>query len=365
MTNSQPAKRNGPLSGLRVLELMGLGPAPHCAMLLADLGAEVLRFERPEGNPFPNPIIDRGRHVVTVDLKNAEDRAFCLRTIEKVDVLIEGYRPGVMERLGLGPEELLNANPRLIYTRLTGWGQDGPLALRAGHDINYIAIAGALASVRPVDGVPVPPLNLVGDYGGGSLFAAFGIMAALWERERSGKGQVIDAAVVDGTASLMGLVSGLASHGGLSLAPDKSLMGGAAPFYRCYRCADGRDLSVGALEPQFYRELIQKCGAPAHFLENQLDTRNWRDRSAELAAIFATKTRDEWTAIYAGSDACVAPVLTLEEALENEHLKARGTYTDEAGAQHCAPAPRFSRTPGKIRPALDGAELLRDWGLEH
>ena len=363
MTDMTSTKRNGPLTGLRVLELMGLGPAPHCAMLLADLGAEVLRFERPEGNPFPNPIIDRGRHIVTVDLKNPADREFCLRTVAKVDVILEGYRPGVMERLGLGPEELLRVNPRLVYARLTGWGQDGPLASRAGHDINFIAIAGALASVRPVDGVPVPPLNLVGDYGGGSLFAAFGIMAALWERERSGKGQVVDAAVVDGTAALMGLVSGLASRGEMSLQPDTSLMGGAAPFYRCYRCADGRDLSVGALEPQFYRELVVKSGAPEAYLVGQLDTQNWRERSAGFAEIFATKTRDEWAALFAGSDACVAPVLTLEESFENEHLKARATYVETDGVHHCAPAPRFSRTPGTIRPTLEGAALLHTWDI--
>ena len=347
-----------------MIELVSLGPGPHCAMLLADLGAEVLRIERPGGNGFPNPVIDRGRHVVTADLKSESGRALCRNAAAKADVLLEGYRPGVMERLGLGPTELLADNPRLVYARLTGWGQTGPLAARAGHDINYIAVAGALAHCRPVDGLPVPPLNLVGDYGAGSVFTAFGIMAALWERERSGKGQVVDAAIVDGTASLMALFSGSLAQGALSLDPRRNLLGGAAPFYRCYRCADGREISVGALEPAFYRELIERTGAPVAYLDGQHDTRNWPERARIFAEIFATKTRDEWCKVFVGCDACVAPVLTLEESWRNEHLNARGTYIERDGVAHCAAAPRFSRTPGAIQDGGTAEELLRRWGVE-
>jgi alpha-methylacyl-CoA racemase len=364
MSHQGATSQNGPLTGLRVLEFVGLGPGPHCAMLLADLGAEVVRFDRPGGNGFPNPIMDRGRDIVTVDLKNESDCALCRRSAAKADVLIEGYRPGVMERLGLGPTDLLRENPRLVYARLTGWGQEGPLAPRAGHDINYIAVAGALAHVRPVDGLPIPPLNLVGDYGGGSLFAAFGIMAALWERERSGQGQVIDAAIVDGTASLMSLFSGLSARGAISLDPRRNVLGGAAPFYRCYQCAEGGEISVGALEPEFYGEFIRRTGAPEVYLQGQYDTDNWAERSRGLAQIFAQKTRQEWCRIFEGTDACVAPVLTLEESFRDEHLRARGTYVVHDGVSHCAPAPRFSRTPGVIRPSRQGGELLRSWGAE-
>jgi len=364
MNQQGAAGQHGPLAGLRVVEFVGLGPGPHCAMLLSDLGADVVRFERPGGNGHPNAVIDRGRHVVTVDLKEEPDRALCRRTAAKADVLIEGYRPGVMERLGLGPTELLRDNPRLVYARITGWGQDGPLAPRAGHDINYIAVAGALAHIRPIDGMPAPPLNLVGDYGGGSMFAAFGIMAALWERERSGRGQVIDSAIVDGTAALMALFSGSIPRGDLPLDPRRSLLGGAAPFYRCYRCADDRVISVGALEPQFYGDLIRRSGAPDEYLERQYDVDNWAERSRGLAEIFARKTRDEWCRIFEGADACIAPVLTLEESFQDEHLRARETYQVRDGVLHCAPAPRFSRTPGAIRPSREGSAMLRSWGVE-
>lgn len=363
MSHQPPANGNGPLTGLRVLEFVGLGPGPHCAMLLADLGAEVIRFDRPGGNGYPNPVMDRGRDVVAVDLKVESDRAVCLRAAGKADVLIEGFRPGVMERLGLGPTELLRENPRLVYARLTGWGQDGPLAQRAGHDINYIALAGALAHVRAPDGLPVPPLNLVGDYGAGSMLAAFGIMAALWERERSGRGQVIDAAIVDGTATLMSLFSGLAARGAYSLEPKHNVLGGAAPFYRCYRCADGAEVSVGALEPDFYRELIARTGAPEGYLKGQYDTANWEERSRGLAQIFERRTQQEWCVVFEGSDACFAPVRTLDESYRDGHLQARGTYVEHDGASHCAPVPRFSRTPGAIRPSGDGTQRLQSWGV--
>lgn len=365
MTGNYSAQQaQGPLVGLRVVEIAGLGPGPHCAMLLADLGAEVLRFERAEGNEFPNPVLDRGRHVVPVNLKDPADVARCRAAVAKADVLIEGFRPGVMERLGLGPDQLCADNPRLVYARLTGWGQDGPLAARVGHDINYIALAGALGHCRADHSLPVPPLNLVGDYGGGSLFAAFGIMAALWERQRSGRGQVIDAAIVDGTAAMMAVIAGFASAGSLSLEPSRNMLGGAAPFYRCYTCADGREVAVGALEPRFYRELLRAIEAPESYLETQYEVSEWPSRAQEFARIFARKTRDEWCATFAGIDACFAPVLSISDAAQNEHLKARGTYVEVDGVVHPAPAPRFSRTPGAPRESLAGEELLGRWGVE-
>src|SRR4249920_3878913 len=252
--------RQGPLSGLRVLEFAGIGPGPHVAMLLANLGAEVLRVQRPGGNGYPNPIVDSGLSCLTMDIRTDEGRARCLEIAEVVDVVIEGNRPGVMERLGLGPEPMMQRNPRLIYGRMTGWGQTGPLAQSAGHDINYIALTGALAAIGRTGEPAQAPLNLVGDFGGGSMFLAFGIAAALWEREKAGKGQVIDASIVDGVASLMTFFAGLVPSGAISLARDKNLLGGAAPFYRCYVCADGKEISVGAIEPKFYTELLDRIG---------------------------------------------------------------------------------------------------------
>ncbi len=354
----------GPLVGLRVVEFAGLGPAPHCAMLLADLGAQVLRFERPEGNEFPNPVLDRGRHGLSANLKDAADVARCRAAVALADVVIEGFRPGVMERLGLGPDVLCADNPRLVYARLTGWGQAGPLAPRVGHDLNYIALAGALAHFRAVGSRPVPPLNLVGDYGGGSLFAAFGIMAALWERQRSGRGQVIDAAIVDGTASMMSVAAGFTAAGSLSLDPGRNMLGGDAPFYRCYTCADGREVAVGALEPRFYREVLRAIGAPDSYHATQYDVAEWESRGREFAGIFAQKTRDEWCRIFAGVDACFAPVLAITETAQNDHLSARGTYVEIDGVAHAAPAPRFSRTPGAARASVEGEELLRRWGAQ-
>ena len=364
MTTQAAGNHQGPLAGLKVVEFMGLGPAVHCAMLLADLGAEVLRFERPSGNAFENAILDRGRHIMQVDLQDDADRALCRRAVAKADVVIEGFRPGVMERLGLDPAQLLQENPRLIVARLTGWGQQGPLAPRAGHDINYIALAGALAHIRPVDGLPVPPQHLVGDYGGGSLYAAFGIMAALWERERSGRGQVIDAAIVDGVAASMSLFTGFVARGTMSAEPRKNILGGAAPFYRCYRCADGRELAVGAIEPHFYAELLRRIGAPESFLAAQNDTDRWPEQSQCLADLFAQKTRQEWCELFAGADVCVAPVLGHDEAPLDEHLMARGTFVERDGLRQHAPAPRFSRTPGAIQAGGAGAELLRKWGVD-
>ena len=354
---------SGPLKGLRVLEFASIGPGPHCAMLLSDLGAEVLRIERAGGNGWDNPIMDRGRHLLTLDIREARGRDVCIAAAQKADVLIEGMRPGVMERLGLGPAVLCKRNPRLVYARITGWGQLGPRAPSAGHDINYIALTGALAAIGRPSEPAVPPLNLVGDFGGGSMFAAFGIMAALWERERSGRGQVIDAAMVDGVASLMSMFAGLVPRGAISVERDKNLLGGAAPFYRCYICADGNEVSVGALEPQFYRILIERLGAPSEFLDDQYDQANWPARTQALAGIFRQHTRDHWSAVFAGTDACVAPVLTLGESFADPHLCVRGTYIPGVESRQAAPAPRFSRTPGRVQPSTAASELLRRWGV--
>jgi alpha-methylacyl-CoA racemase len=351
----------GPLSGVRVMEFAGIGPGPHAAMLLASLGAEVLRIDRPGGNGYPNPVVDRCLSSLTLDIRTEEGRARCLELAEHVDISIESNRPGVMERLGLGPEPLLKHNPRLVYGRITGWGQTGPLAQSAGHDINYIAITGALAAIGRPGETAQPPLNLVGDFGGGSLFLVLGIVAALFERERSGKGQIIDASIVDGVASLLTFFAGLFPHGAVSLERDRNFLGGAAPFYRCYRCADAKEIAIGAIEPKFYRELLERVGCGADVARDQNDATTWPLRGEQLAAIFATKTRDEWCALLEGSDACFAPVLTLEESFAHPHIKARGLYLQRDGYHHAAPAPRFSRTPGAIDPAPPAEELLRRW----
>jgi alpha-methylacyl-CoA racemase len=358
----QPAmSRQGPLSGVRVMEFVGIGPAPHTAMLLANLGAEVLRIDRPGGNGYPNPVVDSVLSSLTLDVRTDDGRARCLEMAEWIDVVIEGNRPGVMERLGLGPEAMMQRNPRLIYGRITGWGQTGPLARAAAHDINYIAITGALAAMGRRGEPAQPPLNLVGDFGGGSLFLAFGIAAALWEREKSGKGQVIDASIVDGVASLMTFFAGLLPSGSVSLERDKNFVSGAAPFYRCYLCADGREIAIGAIEPKFYAELVARIDAEDGFKVDQNDPSTWPKRSEQLAAIFATKTRDEWCALLEGCDACFAPVLSLRESFEHAHTMERGVYVKRDGYHHAAATPRFSRTPGSIEPAPSGDELLRRW----
>lgn len=360
---ARSAAPHGPLAGVRVLELASIGPGPHCAMLLSDLGAEVLRIEREGGSPLlpPNPILERGRARLTLDLRSDAGRERCIAAADHADVLIEGYRPGVMERLGLGPSILLERNPRLIYGRMTGWGQEGPLAQRAGHDINYIALTGALAAIGPASGPPLPPLNLAGDFGGGSLFLAFGIVAALYERERSGRGQVIDAAIVDGVSHMMSLCTGLAASGFLSLQRQDSLLAGAAPFYRCYTCADGKDLAIGPLEPRFYEELLDKIGAPRQWRKEQYDRTTWAARSEQLAAIFAARDRDSWCKLLGGTDSCVAPVLTVTEAPSHPQMAARQTFVHGHGAPHPAPAPRFSRTPGAISPEASGEARLAAW----
>ncbi|MEL7446533.1 MAG: CaiB/BaiF CoA-transferase family protein [Pseudomonadota bacterium] len=355
------SQSNGPLTGLRVVEFVGIGPGPHVAMLLADLGAEVVRIER-EGTQIMNPVVERARHRVAVNVKSEEGRQFCLDAVKVADVVLEGFRPGVMERLGLGPDDLVAINDRLIYARMTGWGQDGPLAEAAGHDINYIAITGALSAVGKAGEPAVPPQNLVGDFGGGSMYCAFGIMAALYERERSGKGQVVDAAIVDGTTSLMSFFFGVRSRPYLTTERGKGMLGGAAHFYRCFECADGKEISLGAIEPQFYAEFLTKAGAPEELAQGQMDPAKWDDYADKLAELFKTKPRDEWVELLEGSDACFAPVLNMDEAREHPHLKARGSYVERDGEWHTAPAPRFSRTPGTIRDtADDGAQVIARW----
>lgn len=354
-------KKTGPLAGLKVIEFSGIGPGPHVAMLLADLGAEVVRIDRP-GSSVSNPVVERARHRAAVDLKSAEGKAFCLDAAAKADVLIEGFRPGVMERLGLGPDELLLINPRLVYARMTGWGQDGPLAQAAGHDINYIAITGALAAVGRAGETAIPPQNLVGDFGGGSMYCAFGIMAALYERAQSGKGQVVDAAIVDGATSLMSFFFGVRDKPFLSTDRGKGMLSGAAHFYRCFECADGKEVSVGAIEPQFYAELLAKSGAPVELQQAQMNPSNWDDYAEKLADLFKTRPQAEWVAMLEGTDACFAPVLTLDEARDHPHMKARSTYVEHDGAWHTAPAPRFSRTPGAVRSSSDdGMDIVAGW----
>lgn len=351
----------GPLSGIRVVEFGGIGPGPYCGQLLAEMGAEVLVIEREGGNGWPNPVTDHGKARLVLDIRSAEGQARALELLTVADVVIEGFRPGVMERLGLGPDQVLTANPRLIYGRMTGWGQSGPLAHAAGHDINYIAITGALAAMGRHGEPAMPPLNLVGDFGGGSLFLAMGIAAALVERNRSGLGQVIDAAIVDGATSMMSFFSGLHSNGSISMERDKNLLAGAAPFYRCYDCADGKQVAVGALEPHFFRQLLETIGAPGEWLENQNDPNTWAKRSDELAIIFQSKSQAEWCDLLDGTDACFAPVLTLDEAERNAHLLSRGTIVKDGRLARPAPAPRFSRTPSNIPHPFDADNLIDSW----
>ena len=354
-------KGKGPLAGLKVVEFAGIGPGPHVAMLLADMGAEVVRIER-QGARVTNPVVERARHRAQVDVKSEEGRRFCFEACAKADVLVEGFRPGVMERLGLGPDVLLEANPRLIYARMTGWGQEGPLAQAAGHDLNYIAVTGALDAIGKRGELPVPPQNLVGDFGGGSMYCALGILAALFERARSGKGQVVDAAIVDGVTSLMSFFYGQPHSALRSTVRGAGLLGGAAHFYRCYACKDGKEISVGAIEPQFYAELLQRSDAPADLAEGQLDPANWDAYAEKLAALFLTKTQAEWCEILEGTDACFAPVVPLDEAKDHPHMRARECFVEHDGRWHTAPAPRFSRTSGAIRDsAEDGEAVVERW----
>ncbi len=364
----------GPLEGIRIVEIAGIGPGPFCGMLLADLGAEVLRVDRTEAarqprRPGPNlDFLARGRHSVAVDLKHPRGVEVVLRLVDRADALLEGFRPGVMERLGLGPDVCLGRNPRLVYGRMTGWGQDGPLAKAAGHDLNYIALTGALHAIGRPDSPPPPPLNLVGDFGGGGLLLAYGIVCALLERVRSGQGQVVDAAMVDGASTLMAIIYGAHKAGWWQDQRMSNMLDGGAHFYDSYETKDGKYVSIGSIEPQFYRELLEKIGLAGQELPHQMDRSAWPKLKERFAAIFKTRTRDEWCDLMEGSDVCFAPVLSLAEAPEHPHLRARGTFVDVEGAQQPGPAPRFSRTPGRIerlgpQPGEHTSESLAAWGF--
>jgi len=350
----------GPLSGLKIIEVAGLGAGPYCGMMLADMGADVVRIERmpllPIRSALPDPL-SRSRRSVALDLRRPEGVEVLLELAGDADALFEGFRPGVAERLGFGPDVCLDRNPRLVYGRMTGWGQDGPLAHAAGHDINYIALSGALHSIGPTGGKPVPPLNLVGDFGGGGLLLAFGMLCALLERERSGKGQVVDAAMLDGAVSMMAMFCGFRAMGLFEDATGSNLLGGAAHFYDTYETADGRFVSIASIEPEFYERLIDRLGldrerfAPHGFRLGPMDTGKWRELKAELAGIFRTRTRDEWCELLEGTDACFAPVLGLSEAPDHPHNAARMTFVEVGGVVQNAPAPRFSRSsPGAPEP---------------
>ncbi len=361
------AATHGPLTGIRVVELAGLGPAPYCAMLLADLGADVVRVDRP-GQPEdpPWPVLGRGRRSVLVDLKHPVGPDALLALIDRADVLLEPFRPGVAERLGIGPETCLERNPRLVYGRMTGWGQDGPWSRMAGHDIDYIAVTGALHAIGRAGGPPQPPLNLLGDFAGGSMFLLTGVLAALWERERSGLGQVVDAAIVDGTASLTAFVHGVRAAGIWRDERGVNPLDTGAPYYDVYETADGQWVAVGAIEPAFFAELIRLLELPE--APPQQDEGRWPELHAALAARFRQRTRDEWVAVFAGTDACVAPILSFAEAPRNPHLAARETLVEKHGIMQPAPAPRFSRTPGSIgaappAPGAHSRDVFDSWDV--
>jgi alpha-methylacyl-CoA racemase len=364
----------GPLAGVKILELEAIGPAPFCAMMLADMGADVLVVDRPSdsglglGGERRYDVMMRGRRSIILDLKSDDGVAIALRLAARADALVEGFRPGVLERLGLGPDLLLARQPKLVIGRMTGWGQTGPLAPRAGHDIDYIALAGALHAIGHAGERPVPPLNLVGDFGGGGMLLAFGVVSALFEAQRSGRGQVVDAAMVEGAALLATMFSGLAAAGQWSDARGSNVLDSGAPWYDTYETRDGSFVAVGAIEPKFYAELLARLGLAQEDLPAQHDRAAWPALRARLAARIAERTRDEWCDAFAGSDACFAPVLTFGEARTHPHNVARAGHVDVGGVAQPAPAPRFSRTPGSVRRAPPergelGREALRDWGF--
>jgi alpha-methylacyl-CoA racemase len=369
---------SGPLRGLKVIEFAGIGPAPFCAMMLADMGAEVVRIERPatsDDNPGRDPLL-RSRRSVTLNLKHAQGVATALKLVEQADVLIEGFRPGVAERLGVGPEVCLARNPRLIFGRVTGWGQDGPLASAAGHDINYIALTGALHLIGPAGGKPTMPLNLLGDFGGGGMLLLSGILAALFEARQSGRGQVVDASMVEGTVALMGMMFALRANGYFRDATGENMFAGGVPFYDVYETQDGKYISLGALEPQFYALLLEKLGIANPDLKGLgLETvqqpeaqARWPALREELTRIFKTRSREAWCRLLEGTDVCFAPVLSMQEAMSHPHNVARGTFIEVGGVPQNAPAPRFSRsladapTPGRL-PGADNQAVLLEAGL--
>ncbi len=371
----------GPLEGVKILEIAGIGPGPFAAMMLSDMGAEVLRLDRPGGGSLrfdtgQFEFLGRGRRTVAVNFKSPDSTALVLDMLEHADGLLEGFRPGVMERLGLGPEVCLERNPALVYGRMTGWGQEGPLALAAGHDINYIALGGALAHIGRAGQLPTPPLNLVGDFGGGGLLLAYGMVCALLECKQSGEGQVVDAAMVDGTASLMAVFHGAQQAGGWNDAWGTNLLDSGAPFYDVYETKDGRHVSIGSIEPQFYAELIQKLGLGGEALPEQNEQAGWPVLRKRFSEVFLGKTRDHWCELMEGSDVCFAPVLTMAESREHAHAQARSSFRNINDAVHPQPAPRFSRTQVEIRSPEDlfrrgarglghrrktGSEAAREW----
>jgi alpha-methylacyl-CoA racemase len=362
---------SGPLAGIRVVEIAGLGPGPYACMLLAELGADVIRVDRPGGGPRIVPpeheLLHRSRPCVAVDLKDGAGREVLFRLVDEADVLVEALRPGVLERLGLGPDACLSRNPRLVYARMTGWGQDGPLALRAGHDINYLSLTGALHAIGTAE-KPIPPLNLGADFGGGSLFLVVGVLAALLERIGSGKGQVVDAAMVDGASSLITMVHGMLAAGLWQDERAANLLDTGAPFYDTYACKDGGHVAVGAIEPQFYAQLLEGLGLAGELTGGQHDRDRWPENRRRIAEVIATRTRDEWADVFAETDACVTPVLGLHEAYAHPHMASRGTFVEHGGRMQPGPAPRFSRTPATVRsrprlPGEDTRTALAAWGF--
>ncbi len=363
----------GPLHGVKVVELTGIGPGPFAGTLLSDMGAEVVRVERAElatsaSRPSGFVFDGRGRRAITVDLKHPDGVETVLRMVEQADALIEGYRPGVTERLGLGPDVCLARNPALVYGRMTGWGQEGPLAHAAGHDINYIALAGALAHFGRAGGKPTPPINLVGDFGGGGMFLAFGVVCGILEARTSGQGQVVDAAMVDGAAYLMGAIWGLRGMGGYSDERGTNLLDTGSPFYDVYETADGEWVSIGSIEPQFYAEFLALTGLDQEELPAPSPRQGADVLRARFTELFLTKTRDEWCDLLEGTDVCFSPVLPMTEAAQHPHIKARGTIVEYEGVLQPAPAPRFSRTPGEItrpraKPGQHTDEVLTEWGF--
>jgi alpha-methylacyl-CoA racemase len=366
----------GPLAGVRVVEMVGLGPCPFAAMMLADMGAEVIRIDRKTApgadNPFPMlgtkfDVMARGRRSLALDLKQPAAKEVVLALLDQADVVLEGFRPGVMERLGFGPDVCHARNPKLVYGRVTGWGQHGPLAQAAGHDLNYIALTGMLHAMGRADAPPAPPLNLVGDFGGGAMMLAFGVVCAVLEARGSGKGQVVDAAMTDGAALLGAMMYGLRAFGSWNDAREANLLDGGAPFYDTYACADGKFVSIGSLEPQFYALLLKLTGATDPAFSTQMDETSWPQMKERFTALFKTRGRDDWCALLEGTDVCFAPVLDMAEAPAHPHNQARGTFVEVEGVIQPAPAPRFSRSTPEVRgaaskPGADSAAILADWG---
>jgi alpha-methylacyl-CoA racemase len=360
----------GPLSGVRIVEFAGIGPGPFCGMLLSDLGADVVRIDRPgDGRPGrAADVMSRGRRSIGLNLKEPKDVDVALKLLDQAEGLIEGFRPGVMERNGLGPDVVLKRNPKLVYGRMTGWGQTGALSQSAGHDLNYIAITGALHAMGDGNGRPRPPLNLIGDYGGGALYLAMGLLAGIVSVKNGGKGQVVDVAMSDGAASLATMFYGMKAMGVWSDDREANLLDGGAHFYDTYETSDGKWVALGSIEPQFYALLREKAGLKGSEWDAQMDRTKWPDLKAKLMTLFLTKTRDEWCAIMEGTDICFAPVLSMTEAPKYKHNTDRATFVEIEGVIQPAPAPRFSATPGAIqrRPAGPGEhtdEILKDWGV--